>query len=215
MRAIAKTALPILALLLVSPWATTPLRAQDEKPSVDDQLTKLAAVKKQKADLLKQVAELDKTAAALVLEIQDQLRQLGRRLEEINGTPLPPGPTPPGPVNPPADPLKARIRAAYDADPGSPADKRQWAIELSGYYSAAVESKLADDRTITTAGQLIERIRKTTTLDRTKLTGARTVAAQEIAAVLGTIDTPLDDAKRKAVTTLFQRIESAFDEVTK
>lgn len=208
MRAIAKTALPILAVFLVSSWTSAALRAQDEKPSVDDQLTKLAAVKKQKADLLKQVADLDKSAVALVLDIQEQLRQLGRRLEEINGTPIP------VPVNP-TDQLKARIRAAYDADPGSPADKRQWAIELAGYYSAAVESKLADDHTITTAGQLIERIRKTTTLDRSKLTGARTVAGQEIAAVLGTIESPLDDTKRKAVTVLFQRIESAFDEVTK
>lgn len=175
------------------------------------------------ADLIKQLKDANgqrdtiaKTIADLKTKIAEQLKLLNQQFADLGGPPTPgPGPViPPTPVVP-TDPLAAKVKAAFDADPGSPADKRQWAIELSGYYSAAVDAKLADDPTITTAGQLIDRIRKTTTLDRSKLTGTRTVIGQEIAAILGTAETQLDAAKRAAVASLFSRIETALDGVAK
>lgn len=193
------------AVVLVSLVASTAVG--QEPASVDALLDKLAATKKQQV-------ELSKLANELTGEIQTRLLALSKRLAEINGAPLP---MPPGPIVPPVnDPLKAKIATAFAADPGTIAEKKADAVKLSGLYSVAVEQNLADDRTLTTVGQLINKVRSIgASLASDRLPGVRKVIGEELTAVLKSADTPLDAGLRAAATGVFARIEAALDEVSK
>lgn len=204
--------MPAVAVLLVVATAAV----GQEKPTLDDLLTRLAAAKKDGTEFRRKAADSDKLAAELANEARELIDALKRRLDELHGPPAPmppgPGPTPPPPV---VDPLRKKVADAFALDAGSPADKKQWAAALSGYYEAAVELKLADDATIQTAGDLTARIRATVTLPPDKLVTTRTAIGQELAALLGTASTPLSAEARKALPLLFTRIAAALDEVSK
>lgn len=137
--------------------------------------------------------------------------------------PTPPSPpAPPGPFVPPppapVDPLKAKVAAAFKADAptdqASAAAKRLDAISLQGLYLAAVDGKLAEDPTLTTVGDLLERVRKVgNTLAAGKLAGTRQAIAEELAAVLKSTTAPLTETSRKAAHDSFVRIAAALNAV--
>lgn len=201
MNRVTKTLAGLVAFLLVG------LASAQEPANVDALLDKLAAAKKQQA-------ELSKLANELTGEIQNRLLALNKRLAEINGAPLP---MPPGPVVPPVvDPLKSKIATAFAADAGTPADKKSDAGKLAALYSVAVDQKLADDATLTTVGGLIARVRAAgTSLAADRLPGTRKVIGDELTAVLKSADTPLTPELRASATGIFSRIEAALDEVAK
>lgn len=121
-----------------------------------------------------------------------------------------PGPTPPTPPKPPAppSPLRAKLKAAYDADPGLPAVKEATRADLVALYKAAGE--VANDTTVTTTTQLQQRLRAAgQALAPDQLVGLRTAIAEEIASVL--VPGPLTLASRKAAVGTFGDIHDALD----
>lgn len=191
-----------------------------QSPAVDDLLASLEKNRKQKTEVLKAASDLDKAASELAAEIKSRLESLSRRLDEINGKPVPappnPNPTPTPPTPPvPVDTFVAKIKAQFETDSGTLTERKSWAVQLSGYYSAAVAQKMALDETCATAGDLIGRIQATSTLEREKLTKTRTFIGQEIAAIIGEPSSTLTKEKRDAIHAFFGRVESALDEVAK
>jgi len=186
-------------------------------PVVPPQTTAVDTLLNELADTQAQRAVLEKKANELTTQIDAKLKEkeLNQKLADLKGKPISPI-IPPGPVTPDKpDPLKTAIAAAYAKDIGSAADKKTWAVTLSGYYSAASDKKLAEDTTITTGGMLLDRIRATVTLDATKLPNVRNVISGELMTIMGTTTVPLDANKRTALSKLFLRVETSLDEVIK
>lgn len=184
-------------------------------PVVPPPTTAVDTLLNELADTQAQRAVLEKKANELTTQIDAKLKELNQKLADLKGRPISPI-TPPGPVTPDKpDALKVSIAAAYAKDIGAAADKKTWAVTLSGYYSAASDKKLAEDTTITTGGMLLDRIRATVTLDATKLPNVRNVISGELMTIMGTTTAPLDANKRAALSKLFLRVETSLDEVIK
>lgn len=120
--------------------------------------------------------------------------------------PQPPAPPPPAPPAPPPDPLRERLRAAYEAD-GDPrkADRAQ---DLAALYREA--ARLARSPEVRTSGALLERVRAAASglVGPDALRGVREAAARELAAVVPA-DVVLDDDRRRALADLFERLAAA------
>lgn len=120
----------------------------------------------------------------------------------------PPGPKPPPTPN---DPLRERLRAAYEADPAPAAAKSETRKDLAELYRQA--ARLTLDDSVKTAGDLLGRVRKAAeTIAPGALVGVRKVVAEELVRVL-----PADAAEeltpthRKAAADLFGRLAVALD----
>ena len=124
--------------------------------------------------------------------------------------PMPPDPKPPEP-KPPADPLAAKLQAAFDAE-ALPREKRADALKdkIELYKQA---SALALDPEVTTTGQLLARVRKAAdALNTDRLLLVRKVVRAELQAAMPE-DVPLDAAGRKRAAELFKRVQTCLQEV--
>jgi hypothetical protein len=115
-------------------------------------------------------------------------------------------PPPPPPDN---DPLRQKLKAAYDADPG--AGKAEAAKTLAELYRQA--AALAADPAVRTAGDLLGRVKKAAeALAPGALVGVRKAVAEELAKVLpGDAGDGLTAAHRQAAAGLFGRLAAALD----
>ena len=186
---------------------------QDPAPKrpLDEILKQLKETKTQQQSL----AEL---AAQLTVEAQARMDEYKKTMEELTGIKIPV--TPVGPVTPPVvvpDAFKDKITAAFKSDPGIESAKKADALSLWALYEAVSEnqkengvekpnSSLCYDGAITTAGELIERVRATgKILAADRLPACRAAIAFEVQSVLGTISTPLTSEKRKAINETFAK----------
>lgn len=181
-------------------------------PSIDATIDRIT-------DLRRQRTELEKREQAAVGELKVQLKALNDKLDRLGVLGPPPKPPEPAPPKPePPDPLKARLKAAYDADPAPVADRRAQALDLAALYRAA--AALARDEGCATSGELLGRV--TEAAGRLladppggrKLAAVRKAAAAELAAVLPT-DAPLAPGSRAAAAALFERLAAALDELAR
>lgn len=121
----------------------------------------------------------------------------------------PPGPGP-KPPDPPADPLRARLKQAYDADAGAGKDRA--ALDLAELYRQA--AALAADPAVKTAGDLLRRAKAASDIlvGSDELVAARKVVAAELAALFPA-DGELTAAQRTAAAALFTRLGTILDEL--
>lgn len=169
-------------------------------PTIDQLIERIVELRKQQAELAKQEAQAQADLKRALKELQDKLDKLN----------LPPAPKPPDPKPEPVDPLKAKLRAAFDADPAQLDVRRNSAKDLAELYRQA--AKLATDATVETSGDLLKRVKDASAalVGADALRECRKVVAQELGAVLPT-DEPLTDAQRKAVADLFGRLAVILD----
>ena len=123
--------------------------------------------------------------------------------------PVPPGPIPPVPPDP-TDPLTRKIRDALAADPGTPAQKREWAGALGGFYAAM--AKHVEGYKDATVGELLSdyRVAIPSVLPADAIKGTRAVAGQEVAAVAGDdAERKIDAATKAKLVDLFTRLAAA------
>jgi hypothetical protein len=120
------------------------------------------------------------------------------------GSPQPPPP-------PPNDPLRAKLKAAYDADPA--AGKAEAAKTLAELYRQA--AALAADPAVRTAGDLLGRVKRAAEkLAPNALVGLRKVVAEELAGALPTdAGEDLTAAHRAAAAGLFGKLAAALDSI--
>lgn len=124
-----------------------------------------------------------------------------------------PGPLPPPKPKPkPEDPLKARLKAAYDADPAEPAKRKDQAKDLAELYRQAAD--LCGKPEVATSGDLLHRVRaaSATLVGADALKGVRREVAQELAVLLPA-DAALSGEQRLAVAELFRKLAAILDGV--
>lgn len=114
------------------------------------------------------------------------------------------GDAPPGPKPGPADPLRAKLKTAFDADTG--ADKGESVKLLVELYKQLCD-KVCPDATITTVGELLARSRDASAalLKPEQLAGVRRVVRDELAAIFPA-DGELTADQRKRTGDLFKRL---------
>lgn len=135
----------------------------------------------------------------------------------------PPGP---GPKPPDMDPLKDRVKAAFDADPVQLDKRRQQAKDLAALYRQL--AKTAADATITSAGDLIATAQKSAKemvdiVERDKsgaivkvtrvLVGIRDEVVSKELGLIFPEDAPLTDTQRTSAADLFTRLAKILDEL--
>lgn len=123
----------------------------------------------------------------------------------------PPGPNP-KPPEPPPDSLRAKLKAAFDADPAPPEAKREHAKDLAALYRAA--AKLAEDSAVPTSGELLRRVRDAagTLVGPDALREVRRAAGRELSALLPT-DAPLAPTHRTSAAALFRKLATILEEL--
>lgn len=123
-----------------------------------------------------------------------------------------PGPKPPKPPDPPPDPLRAKLKFAFDTDPAPLELKRDQARDLAALYRAA--AKLAEDPAVTTAGELLRRVRDAagTLVGPDALREVRRVVGNELSSLLPT-DSALTNDGRAATATLFRKLATNLEEL--
>jgi hypothetical protein len=123
--------------------------------------------------------------------------------EVVIGTPGPPPPPPPPKVNP----LRAPLKAAFDADPGEGPDKDKVRKDLAELYALA--ATMAADPAVTTTDILRERLRRAAaSLASDQLFGTRTAISNVLAPVLP-LGQPLTPESRAAAAETFRQVSDA------
>ncbi|MFM8273720.1 MAG: hypothetical protein ACKODX_15525 [Gemmata sp.] len=184
------------ALLSLLALLAAPARAQEPRPSVEQLVAKLTEVRKQQADL-------KKLEDATTAELRSELKRLQELVDKLNL----PDVRPPGPPEP-ADPLRAKLRAAFDAD--ADPKKRDHARDLAALYRQA--AGLCADAGVGTAGDLLSRVKAaaTTLVGADALRECRRVVAGELGALLPT-DDALTAEQRKAAAALFAKLATILE----
>lgn len=120
-----------------------------------------------------------------------------------------PGPEP-KPPDPPADPLRAKLKVAFDADNAPLAQKREQTRDLAALYRAA--AKLAEDSAVGTSGELLRRVRDAagTLVGADALKDVRRVVGGELATLLP-IDVALTGSQRTTIAALFRQLSDILD----
>lgn len=131
----------------------------------------------------------------------------------VVGDPVPPVPPPGPPVPPPpTDPLRVKVKAAFDADP-SPA-KKGAAKDLALLYRRGADLavlKSNGEYVVLTPAELIRRIKEAGgNLTGDVLRGVREIVADELGQIL-TTDAPLTEGQRLAAASLFARLAAILD----
>jgi hypothetical protein len=165
-------------------------------------------------------AAADGKTATFASTIDGQFRVIAisgedvHRVKVVKGPPqpMPPGPDPkpPAPV-PPADPLAAKLQAAFDAEV-LPKEKKAEAIKdkVELYTQAA---KLALDPEVATTGQLLGRVKKAAdALHTDTLPLVRKAVRAELQAAMPE-DVPLTPESRAKAAAMFTRIKTALEGV--
>jgi hypothetical protein len=192
-------------LLMMLVAHVTPAQAQDPapaQPTIEQLLTKLTELRKQRADIEKQEAAVAAEIRARVKELTEKLAKLG--LIDPLPNPVPPAPT---------DPLKQKLKGAFDSAAGTGQQKGEWAKDLAALYRAA--AKLTADPSITTAAALKLKLKEAAAslIGETALVEVRKVVAVELANVLPTTETELTEVQRKAAAELFAKLASLLDAI--
>jgi hypothetical protein len=122
---------------------------------------------------------------------------------------VPGPPVPPTPPTPPVNPYRAALKAAFDADPGEPADKLAVRKSLAELYDLAATMALApfgDQLHVTTTDQLRTRLRAAAaSLAQDQCAGLRTAIANILAPALP-LGQPLTGESRRAAAGLFRQV---------
>ncbi len=174
---------------------------------IDDQLAKLAAARKQKADAEKAIAEIEAGLRTALAEIHRKLAEAGV---------ITPGPPPPAPDPKPVDALKRKLREAFEKDGSPTAAARQ----LAALYRLAVD--LARDPAVGTTQSLRARVNEAAESlmkefppDASGVRPLKTlrgvVAEAWTEAVGKTDDSPITPDERKAAANLFGRLAEILD----
>lgn len=198
--------------LLVFPTAIARSQEPDARPTIDEQVAKLVALKQQQADLKKQ----EEAVAADLKKRFDELRELLDKLGVIDPKPpKPPEPKPPEPKPEPVDPLVVKLAAAFAADPPTSLEtKREYAKLLAALYRAA--EKLTRNESVGTSGELLTQVSRAAAdlledpPGMKKLAGTRKVVNAELTALLPT-DEPLTADQRANVAALFKKLAMVLD----
>jgi hypothetical protein len=184
------------------------LSAQDSPtPSVDSLVAKIG-------DLRKQRAALDKAEAELRAQLTAELKRIADLVDKLGGGDVKPPDVKPKPPEPPADPLRAKLKAAFDADPLQLDKRRSAAADLAALYRQA--AKLAADPEVTTSGALLDRVRQAAGMlvGADGLRDVRRAAGAELSAILPT-DADLTAEQRGATAKLFERLAAILEELGK
>lgn len=202
---------PLLALTLAGP---RDLRADDPaRPGADALAARLAELRSKRA-------ALEKEEAAVIAELRAELKRLAELADKLGLNGPQPKPVEPPPPPKPADPLRAALRAAYDADPAAAASKREAAVLLSALYRevGVLALKKGPDGAyeVPTGGVLVRRMREAgeQLVGVSALLDARKLVAAELGKLLPT-DMPLADAERADVARLLAALSATFEELTK
>jgi hypothetical protein len=134
------------------------------------------------------------------------------QIEIVVAGSVPPGPGPgPKPPEPPADPLKARLKASFEGDAAPLADRKKQAAALAELYRTIGE-KTCRKADITTAGQFLDVARDSAKglVGEKALVGLRTAVSDELAVIIP-IDAPLTDEQRDSLARLFGRLAEVLD----
>lgn len=116
-----------------------------------------------------------------------------------------PGPLPPGP-----NPLRDRLRAAFDKDALTDPTARDEAKDLAALYRQA--ALLAESPDVPTSGELLRRVREAASvlIGKDALPTLRKAVALELATVL-TDDAPLTADQRRDLAKLFRDIAAVLE----
>ena len=175
--------------------------------SVDQWVSEITSLRAQRA-------ALDKQEAAALAGLKAELKRQADLLDKLGGTDVkPPVPVPP---TPPVDPLRAKLKAAYDAAPGTAAEKSEWAKDLAALYRQA--AKLVADPEVGTAAELLRRLKAAATslLGPMALVDVRRAVKEWLAAVLPTTtDAELTESHRKGAADLFAKLAMHLEEIAK
>ncbi len=190
----------LLTLCLVA----LPASGQEPPKSIDVLVGEAQAIKAARA-------ELDKRDAANRAAIAAELKRINDLVAKLDDGPAP-KPKPPEPK--PADPLRDRLKAAFDADPEQLDKRRGHALDLAALYREA--AKLSADPAVGTSGDLLARVRDAgrALVGADALREVRRAAGAELGALLPT-DAPLTDEQRRAAAGLFTRLSAALEDVSK
>jgi hypothetical protein len=125
----------------------------------------------------------------------------------VGDVPAPPNPKPPAP---PVDPLKAKLKVAYDADSMPVAAKVESARDLAALYRQAAQLVVKPD--VATAGELLARVKTAASslVGADALKGVRTVVAGELS-MLFPADGPLTEQQRQKAAELFTKLAGILD----
>jgi hypothetical protein len=182
------------ACLLVAMLCVGTAAAQQPPATIDTLIDRIL-------DLRAKKAELDKQEAAARTELDAAVKAQRERLDKLGVTPPPPGPKP-------VDALVLKLREAFETDKGT----RDEVLQLAALYREA--AKLSASKDVPSSRELLRRVRDagTALVGPDSLTGTRTVAAGELAAVLGApSDAAMTDAQRVAVAALFARLATILE----
>lgn len=194
----ARFAILILLISGVSICAQEPA----PKPTIDQLLAKVTELRRQKADLEKQEQAATAELLARFRELQAAIEKLGL----VDPKPVPPNPKPPEPT----DPLKVKLKAAFDADSEQLDKRREHAKDLAALYRQA--AKLASDNAVSTAGELLDRVRAAAGMlvGADALKECRRVVAGELGKVFPT-DGDLTAEQRTAAAELFTKLAAILE----
>ena len=117
----------------------------------------------------------------------------------------------PGPT-PPADPLTAKIKAAFDAETADASTRRKQSQDLAELYRQ-IGAKVCPDPAIVSPTDLLDRARKAaaTMIGTDALPGVRRAVASELAVILPTADGTLTADQRTALAELFKKLAAILD----
>lgn len=169
-------------------------RAGAAEPTLDELVSRLTDLRKQKAELLK-------AEAAVVDDLRTRFEEMHKRLADLGV--VGPAPLPPAPPPKPVDVLKEKLKAAFDADRGKADDAHQ----LAELYRQA--GKLAADPAVPSTAELLRRVREAgvSLVGSDVLKAVRQVVAEELRAALGkSTDEPITGDERKKAAELFGRL---------
>jgi hypothetical protein len=192
----APLALVILALPALAAAQEPP------KPTIDQLIERIGEVRKQRADL-------DRREAEAVAELRAQFKSLHDRIDALGLSG--PGPKPPPPA---PNPLRDKLKAAFDSDPAQLDKRRDQAKDLAALYRQA--AVLAADETVPTAGALFQRVKDAAgaLVGPDALREVRRAVAGELAALLPTDDALTAD-QRRAAAALFTKLALTLEEISK
>ena len=193
---------PLFALAMLALCA--PVGAQ-QPGTIDSTIERIADLRAKQADLKKQ-------EDAAVADLKAQLKALSEKIEKLGLLDGPqPKPKPPEPV----DPLKAKLKAAFDASAGTTAEKAEHAKDLAALYREA--SKLVADPALVTAATLRQKLKDASAvlIGPDALKEVRQAVALVLAGVLPTTDSDLTNEQRTAAAALFARLAAVLEEIAK
>lgn len=207
-----------VALLLLLPAG---LCAQEPAPkqSVDTLVEQIGGIRKARADL-------DKQESAALMALRTELKRQNDLIEKLGlngpGPVVPPKPVdppdivppkPPAPPPVPVDPLRVKLKAAFDASMGGTGEKVEWAKDLAALYRAA--AKLVNDPRYATASALKAKLKEAADEmlkeNPTALMEVRKAVAVELAGVLPTTDGELTSEQRANAAGLLKKLADILD----